>query len=73
MASEFLTPQQYAETTGIPLSTVWRWLREGKLACLPRLPGARLYRIPATALEAQASQIKTAPTGRLLAFPRKQA
>lgn len=47
---DFLTPKQYSETTGIPLATVRRWLREGLLAHLPKPAGVRQYRIPRTAL-----------------------
>jgi len=71
MDTEFISPQEYAALTKTKLSTVWRWLRTGKLAHLPRRPGVHQYRIPRAALVATTANATMEPgqgSGRVLAF-----
>jgi excisionase family DNA binding protein len=60
---EWLSPKEFAETVGVTIETVWRWLRDGKLAHMERRPGMRLWRIHRSALEAVISEkeAKTEP------------
>jgi excisionase family DNA binding protein len=53
---EYLSPKQFSELTGVPLSTVWSWLRKGQLAHLPKNEGQNLYRIPRSELKAVKTQ-----------------
>lgn len=39
---DHLSPKQFAEKLGVPLSTVYRWIREGRLAAA-RGPGRRVW------------------------------
>ena len=59
------TPQEFADALGIKVDTVWRWLRDGKLAHKERAGRMRLWRIPASELEAinTALDAKRNPSG----------
>ena len=44
-----LSPQEVADILGIARSTVWRWIRNGKLKCFKL--SARNYRVPVEAID----------------------
>lgn len=50
-----MTPKQFAEHLGLPLSTVARWVRKGGLAFW-RVPGGRRLLIPVSELERHVQQ-----------------
>ena len=49
MAKEYYRPQEVAVLLDVSKTTVWRWIREGKLEAVAF--SGNLYRIPQKALE----------------------
>jgi excisionase family DNA binding protein len=58
MEKKFYTCKEVAERYGVKETTVWEWIRTGKLDAMTFGSGRPIYRVPADALEAFETRAK---------------